>query len=116
MQFLARDHGLRTVEMPIVADYDVPLKRNPVLHGLEVLNGIIRLVSQARPLLFFGVPGMALLLVGVLLGYFKVVEVYSQTQELAVGFALLTAMLVLSGLLGLCVAIILHAMRAYFLE
>ena len=44
------------------------------------------------------------------------VEVYNQNHELAVGFALLTAMLVLAGLLGLCVAIILHAMRAYFME
>ena len=116
MQFMVRDHGLRTLEIPIVADYDIPLKRNPVLHGLEVLNGVIRLISQARPLLFFGVPGMALVLIGVALGYFKVVEVYNQNHELAVGFALLTAMLVLAGLLGLCVAIILHAMRAYFME
>jgi glycosyltransferase involved in cell wall biosynthesis len=115
MQFLAQAHDLRTLELPIVVDYDVALKRNPVLHGLEVLNGILRLVSQARPLLFISVPGVGLTFLGVLLGLL-VVDIYGRTGELAVGYSLLTVLLLIVGVLALFSGITLHAMRSFFLQ
>src|SRR5215212_6823113 len=52
MQFQARDHGLTVTEVPISANYYDPPKRNVVSHGMQVLDGILRLVGQRRPLLF----------------------------------------------------------------
>jgi glycosyltransferase involved in cell wall biosynthesis len=115
MQLLAREYGLRTLETPIVVDYDVPLKRNPVAHALEVLNGFLRLAGQARPLLFFSVPGLVALLPGLLLGL-AVVSSYDQTGQFAVGHGLLTVLLVLAGLLALFSGVLLHTMRALFLD
>jgi glycosyltransferase involved in cell wall biosynthesis len=57
MQFLAKEHGLRLVEVPITADYVEEAKRPVISHGLMVLNGVLRLIGQYRPLVFFGVPG-----------------------------------------------------------
>ena len=115
MQLLAREYGLRTLETAIVVDYDVPLKRNPVAHALEVLNGFLRLAGQARPLLFFSVPGLVALLPGLLLGL-AVVSSYDQTGQFAVGHGLLTVLLVLAGLLALFSGVLLHTMRALFLD
>jgi glycosyltransferase involved in cell wall biosynthesis len=115
MQFLARQHNLRTLETPVVVDYDVALKRNPILHGMEVLNGILRLVGQARPLLFVSVPGIIVLALGLLLGLL-VVDIYGRTHELAVGYALLTVLLAVVGILALFTGIILHTMRAFFIQ
>src|ERR671932_2046791 len=67
MQFLASDARLRVCEVPIEIRYFGEVKRNPIGHGLDVLNGILRLVSLRRPLLFFGLPGLLLVMLGVAL-------------------------------------------------
>ena len=64
MQFLAAEHGLTLREVPISTLYLDPPKRNVFQHGLSVLNGLLQLVERARPLMFFGVPGLLLLLAG----------------------------------------------------
>ena len=66
MQFLAQEHNLRMVEVPVTIRYPDKPKRPVWAHGLHVLNGVLRLVGRYRPLLFFGVPGMLALLAGLL--------------------------------------------------
>ena len=66
---------------------------------MAVLNGVLRLVGQYRPLLFFGVPGMLLLLFGLIWGWMEVV-IYRQSQQLAVGFAMLSVLFAMLG--GVC--------------
>lgn len=68
MQFIIREHKWRLAEVPISVVYEEPSKRNPIAHGLQVLNGVLQLIGRSRPLFFFGVPGFLLLLSGVLLG------------------------------------------------
>ena len=43
------------VEIPINVRYDISgtSSKNPVSHGLGVLGGLIRVISENRPLLFF---------------------------------------------------------------
>jgi len=62
--------GMRMKEVPISSNYDVPNKhkKHPLSHGLSVLNRIVGTVGYRRPLLLFGVPGLLLFLVGVVLG------------------------------------------------
>jgi glycosyltransferase involved in cell wall biosynthesis len=115
MQFLAHELGLRVVEVPITADYAERPKRPVVHHGLLVLNGVLRLVGQYRPLLFFGLPGAIVLVLGLLWGAW-VVNIYQQTQTLAVGYALISIMLAILGSLGLFAGIILHSIRGLLLE
>lgn len=89
MQFLVREHNLRVVEAPINVIYAEKAKRNPFRHGMQVVNGILELVGQARPLLYFGLAGASVFLIGLLLGI-HVVDVYAKTHTLAVGYGLVT--------------------------
>lgn len=109
-QFQARTRGWRVVEVPIRVHYQIPLKRNPVWHGVGQIDAILRLIAEHRPLLFFGVPGLFVLLAGLLLGL-QVVRIYDASQQLAVGYALITVLLVIVGILASFVAVMLHAIR-----
>jgi glycosyltransferase involved in cell wall biosynthesis len=115
MQFLAREHGLRIAEAPISVVYREPAKRNPVNHGMVVLNGIIRLVSMGRPLFFFGGPGLFIMLAGLAVGLL-VVHIYNTTMMLAVGYTLISVLMTIIGALALLTGVMLHAMRALVLE
>lgn len=110
MQFLAQDLGLRYAEVPITIRYTDKPKRPVISHGLQVLNGILQLVGQHRPLLFFGLPGLLALLAGVIWGG-VVVSLYQASGQLAVGYALISVLLSILGSLGLFAGIILHSVR-----
>src|SRR5262249_9141566 len=84
MQFLAGDAQLRVCEVPIEIRYFGEAKRSALGHGLDVLNGIIRLISIRRPLLFFGVPGLLVVIVGIVLAL-DVVQTFDRTHILLVG-------------------------------
>jgi len=65
MQFLAQEKGLTIAEVPVTIRYPDQPKRHVLVHGMQVLNGILHLVGQHRPLFYFGVPGTLLLSVGI---------------------------------------------------
>jgi hypothetical protein len=115
MQLLAREHGLRVAEVPITADYTDQPKRSAVNHGLMVLNGILRLMGQYRPLLFFGMPGLAALLLGISCGVLGAGSL-RRAQTLMTGYALTGVLLVVVGCLALFSGIMLHAMRGILLD
>lgn len=115
MQFIAKEAGLRLVEVPITITYTDQPKRSVIAHGLNVLTGILRLVGQYRPLLFFGVPGLMLLAGGVILGI-AVVDIYSRLLTLAVGYAMISVLLTIVGSLLISTGIILHSIRGLLLD
>ena len=115
MQFLARDQKLKVVEVPITIRYVDKPKRSVLSHGLIVLNGLLRLVAQHRPLMFFAFPGILTLVTGLLLGLW-VVYSYTLYEKLAVGTALIVLILILSGIFFLFTGITLHAMRLLVTE
>lgn len=112
MQFLVQQHQLRVIEVPVVMTYEERAKRNPFGHGFQVLNGIVALVSQHRPLFFFGITGMLFIVLGISLGL-VVVNLYDKYQNLAVGYALISILLNIIGIQTLFTGIILHTIRAY---
>lgn len=115
MQFLVQQHRLKVEEIPVRMVYSEPAKRNPLSHGMQVLNGIIALVSQHRPLFFFGTPGALAILLGLILGVI-VVQRYEAYQTLAVGYALISINLFIVGVQTLFTGIILHSIRAFLAE
>lgn len=61
----ASESNLRIKEVPISCRYDVNGSTfNPVSHGLSVFGTIIHQLQRKRPLLYFSLPGLILLLVG----------------------------------------------------
>lgn len=115
MQFWAADNDLRVTEVPITIRYIDAPKRSVIRHGFNVLNGILRLVAQLRPLLFFSLPGVVLLTIGVMLGL-AVTYHYTETLELAVGTALFSLLLCFVGTMSLFTGIILNTVRTTMLE
>ncbi|MBN1261361.1 MAG: glycosyltransferase family 2 protein [Anaerolineae bacterium] len=115
MQFLAQDFGLKFAEVPITIKYQDKPKRSVITHGLLVLNGLLQLMGQHRPLLFFGLPGFIVLLAGIGWGFW-VVDIYSKTQKLAMGYALVSVLLTTLGSLTLFSGIMLHSIRGWLVD
>lgn len=110
MQFAMRRSGLRVAEVPINVSYRTKTKRNPLSHGMSVFSRILVFISLRQPLLLFGIPGLALLAGGLVLGA-RVLTMYGDTHELAVGNALATILLCLAGLLALFAGLMLQAIK-----
>jgi glycosyltransferase involved in cell wall biosynthesis len=110
MQFLAAEHDLVIAEAPITIAYQEKPKRSVIQHGLLVIDGILRLTGQYRPLLFFGLPGAIILLLGLAWGWY-VVDIYRRLQQLAVGYAMISVLLTLIGMIALSTGVILHSIR-----
>ena len=115
MQFLAAEHNLRLLEVPITIRYSDKAKRPAVQQGVTVLNGILRLAGQYRPLLFFGIPGLLLLLTGIIWGL-VVIERYVVTQKLATGYAMITVMLSVIGSMMMSTGFTLYSIRTLLID
>ena len=106
----AAGKNLRITEVPISNIYTVNGSTlNPVRHGIGVLNRIIIMITQRRPLFFFGLLGSTLLAVGLIIGV-RVLRVAMTTGELAAGSAILTVLFTVTGILAIFTGIILNAL------
>jgi glycosyltransferase involved in cell wall biosynthesis len=115
MQFLAHEHGLRITEVPITIRYMDKPKRPVMQQGRMVLNGILHLVGQYRPLLFFGLPGFLIMFGGATMG-FLVIDIYRRLEQLAVGYAMISVLLTVIGMVLFSTGIILHSVRGLLID
>ena len=110
------DLQLRVKEVPTKIRYDVPKgsRYTALSHGFTVLSFALISLSQKKPLLFFGLPGISLLATGAAIGMRALNEVEVLTDggiSLSVGPGLTAAWI---GMLGasLCfAALVLHGAR-----
>jgi len=105
------DHNLKIAEMPINVRYDIEDTStiHPVRHGVSVLSKIIGLITYRRPLLAFGIPGMTLIVGGMLAELWALAELYSR-GEFHYILALGSAFVVVLGMLLLIAGIILNSL------
>lgn len=108
MQFLFEPAGLRVTEVPISVRYQDGNKRNPVVHGMQVVDAMVSLVARRRPLLFFTGPGIVSMLLGAMIG-FRVVIALDRSGTLLIGSAMLTVLFLVVGMLLGVTGIILHS-------
>ena len=108
---LAADRGLKITEVPISNIYTKDGSTlNPVRHGIDVLSRIIVMISQRRPLFFFGLAGIILLVIALVIGI-RVITIASATGNLAIGSTILTTMFIIAGMLSIFTGIILNALN-----
>ncbi len=106
----ANDNEIKIKEVPISARYDGldTSTEKPGKHGLGVLGFIIKTVKDRRPLLFFGVTGAILLLIGLVLGVYSLDRFFNHGY-LPFGPSLVASMLILMGALSVFAGLILSS-------
>src|SRR3989442_9397836 len=89
----AQDRNLRIHEVNIDARYDLEGSTfTPGKHGTSVLGRVVTLVSEKRPLFFFGLSGATLLLIAAALGGF-LLQIYYATRTFAIGYPFIVVLL-----------------------
>ncbi len=105
----AHDMHLRVREVEIhckYGDFDTSTQ-NPVSHGFGVLNSIIWLIAEKRPLLYIGVPGFIMCLFGVFFGL-RLLQEYNQTRFFSIAYAMLVSIFLILGALGVFMGLMLN--------
>lgn len=83
--------------------------KGPASHGFSVLRYIIWLVAERRPLLFLGVPGFFLVLLGLIFGI-QVLQYYNQTHVFLVSYAILISIFLIIGALSMFMGLMLNVL------
>lgn len=115
MQFIAREKGLKVEEVPVTISYQDQPKRSVFLQGILVLFGVLSLVRQHRPLLYFGLPGGFFLAVGIGWGLWAL-DIYQHSGQMVVGHILVSLLLSMIGMIMLSTGIILHSIRGLLIN
>ncbi|MEM0272262.1 MAG: glycosyltransferase family 2 protein [Thermoprotei archaeon] len=103
----AVERGLKIVEVPVSVSYGADTSTyNPVFHALDVFASGLKYYSLRHPLIFYGAPGFTLLIGGMVGGFYAASEYLTQ-HYLSVVISLVSATLILTGLIGISTGIIL---------
>jgi len=102
--------GLKITEVPISVTYTKDGSTlNPIRHGLGVLARILAMISERKPLVFFGLGGSIIIALGLIAGS-RTLYLYSIHGVLPGGNALLSVLLLIIGTFSILTGIILHTL------
>jgi len=105
----AVNKDLKITEVPISNIYTTDGSTlNPVRHGTGVLNRIVVMISDRRPLFFFGLAG-AILLLAALITAIRVLNIHSTEREWAYGSIILAALFIQTSMFSIFTGVILNA-------
>jgi glycosyltransferase involved in cell wall biosynthesis len=111
----AGSKNLTIKEVPITINYDIKntSTHNFLSHGMRVLFSIIQFISLRHPLIFYGLPGIALLAVS---GYFayNALELFSATRFISINMILLSVTTTITGIILLTTGSILFTISIMF--
>ena len=106
----ASSKEFRIVEVPITISYGGDTStHNPVTHGTSVIFSTIKYTSIEHPLKFYGIPSVILLIIGAVLTYFAI-EYYVDIGRLNTNLTVVSAGIVLVGIVLLITAILLYSL------
>ncbi|MBC7090505.1 MAG: glycosyltransferase family 2 protein [Nitrososphaeria archaeon] len=109
---LAIKNKLRIIEVPITIRYknlENPSKRNPIRHGTELITIALRLIVEEKPLVFLGVPGILLIVIGLVSGVYLLLY-FNMTRYFSIPIALITLGTLFTGILLVVTALILYSL------
>ncbi len=106
----AAEKGLKITERPVTIRYTRDgSTMNPVVHGFEVLGRIIVMISEMRPLFFFGLSGILLIILGLLAGIMALIIVFGGGGAVT-GYTLVSLLLLVIGVFSVFTGIILNVL------
>lgn len=108
----AHELGLEVAHANISCKYkdlEKTSTKNPASHGFSVLSYIIWLVAERRPLLFIGVPGFIMVILGLFLGI-QTLQYYNQTRVFLIPYAILISIFLIIGVLAMFIGLMLNVL------
>ncbi len=109
----AEIYGAHIVEVPITIKYkgiDKTSKKNPVGHAMQLVSIILKISVEKRPLLFFGLGGIILIVIS-LIPLTNMLVIFNETRYFSIPLALIVLGLVFIGTLLLVLSFILYALK-----
>ena len=105
-------NGFKIEEIPISCKYEQHNKHtfSATKHGATVLRSILGLIKEKHPLLFFGLPGLVFLGIGIHFGLYSL-NTFTEHNVLPLGSAILTLMFSIVGVLSIFSALILDTIN-----
>lgn len=111
--FRAKENNLILMEVPVTIRYDVEdaSTHNPLQHGMAVISSVIKFISLRHPLAFYGIPGIALLIVA---GFFitNALDLFSKTRFVSTNMIIISVGAALMGVVLLVAGVILNILVA----
>lgn len=102
--------NLKVTQVPVSVIYsDDSSTLNPVTHGLGVFTRVLVMISEQRPLYFFGLGGMILIIIGLINGI-RVINMFSASNILPVGTTLMAVLFLVVGMFSIFTGIILRVL------
>jgi hypothetical protein len=112
----ARDDALRVMEVPVHVTYVANRPAlNPVYQGVDVLLSTVKQLSVRRPLLFYGVPGILFVIVGLAFGAWTL-QLYAATHQVVTNVALVAIGATIIGVLLLSTGTLLWVLLSVIKE
>jgi len=109
--------NLTIKEVPITINYDVEntSTHNFLSHGIGVLFGVFQFISLRHPLIFYGLPGITLLVVSGIFAY-NALELFSTTRFISINMILLSISTTIIGIVFLTTGSILFTIAVMLTE
>ena len=106
----ATKQGLKVGEVPISVSYSPDSSTlNPLAHGMEVFAKILSMISERKPLFFFGTGGTIMIILGLIAGI-RVLRLYAASYVLPVGTTLVSVLFIVIGVISIFTGLTLHAL------
>ncbi len=110
----ADEQNLRVVEVPVTVRYfEDSSTHHPIGHAISVVNHLFRHMSFKKPLLFYGLPGVILLVISSLFMY-TALDLFSSTRFVSTNMILLSLGFAIMGILLLATSAIIYTIISLF--
>ncbi|MBN1162042.1 MAG: glycosyltransferase [Dehalococcoidales bacterium] len=107
----ASQKNLKVIQVPVSVNYAKDSSTlHPVRHGLSVITRIFAMISDQRPLFFFGVVGLISIIIGLVFGI-RVIVLFTDYRVLPTGNTLVTVLLIVLGLMFVFTGFVLSALQ-----
>jgi glycosyltransferase involved in cell wall biosynthesis len=108
--------NLKVAEVPVSVSYNKDSSTfNPFAHGLGVFTKILVMISERRPLFFFGLSGVVLTIIGLVAGIVAL-RLYSASGVVSVGWTLVSIFFIIMGAISFFTGLTLRAISSIIHE
>ena len=106
----ANQKKFRIIEVPIIVSYEGKTStHDPVTQSFSFISSTMKFISIERPLTFYGIPGVAFLIVGLFFVVWTIQE-FANTREVVLSLSILGIGATLMGTIFMVTAILLYTL------